>query len=260
MRATRRNAHVARTLPASSSDSYLLSTGSLPGRSILRARERVNRSPPQPHRGVEQERLERELGRPDQRRVDPEHRGDDPDDVARRRQRPTVQLGADGGRHIWMDPAEHTTENDKLRIQHVDETRQPDAEPAADAVEGAERRRRTRPSLAENGLDLARAAIGRMAGEAEQGPLANLGLPAAGRSAAAGRPIRVDREMADLTAIPGDTGERPSVDNDPAADADLTGDEHDVVVASGGTSPELGQCPEVGLVGDRDRPVRVEGP
>src|SRR5439155_3858265 len=131
---------------------------------------------------------------------------------------------------------------------------------AADAVEGAERRRRTRPSLAENGLDLARAAIGRMAGEAEQGSLANLGLPAAGRSAAAGRPIRVDREMADLTAIPGDTGERPSVDNDPAADADLTGDEHDVVVASGGTSPELGQCPEVGLVGDRDRPVRVEGP
>src|SRR5438552_15359967 len=167
MRATRRNAHVARTLPASSSDSYLLSTGSLPGRSILRAGERVNGSPPQPHRGVEQERLERELGRPDQRRVDPEHRGDDPDDVARRRQRPTVQLGADGDRDIRMDPAEHTTDNDKLRIQDVDETHQHNATTAADAVESAERRRGTSPGLAGTYHDLARAAARRIHGHAD---------------------------------------------------------------------------------------------
>ena len=62
------------------------------------ARERDNRWSPQPGGRVDEEWLERKFRRPDQRGIDPEHGGDDLDELAGRGQRAPVQLGADGRR------------------------------------------------------------------------------------------------------------------------------------------------------------------
>ncbi len=146
------------------------------------------------------------------------------------------------------------------RVEDVDQAGQPEAEPAADLVEGIQGERRSRLGLAEDRLDLCPASAGGMAGAPEQGMRADLGLPAADRPAAAGRAVRVDRDVADLAGVAGDAGERLAVDDEPAADADLAGDEQHVVGAAGGAAADLGEGAQVGVVGHADRRGRAERP
>ena len=69
------------------------------------------------------------------------------------------------------------------------------------SVERAQGGRRAGLGLAQDGVDLGPAAAGRAARQAQQRRLADLGLPAADRAAAAGRAVRVDRHVADLAGV-----------------------------------------------------------
>ena len=136
----------------------------------------------------------------------------------------------------------------------------PMPEPAADVVERAPAPSASPASASrEHGVD-ARRGRRRRRGRAQRSSaaLADLGLPAADRAAAAGGAVRVDRHVADLAAVAGRAGQRLAVDDQPAADADLAGDEQDVVDADRRAAPVLGQGAKVRLVGDQDRHGRAE--
>ena len=85
----------------------------------------------------------------------------------------------------------------------------------------------------------------------EQGVLADLRLPAAGRAAVARGTVGVDGHVAHLAAIASRAGHRPAVDDQSAADAHLARDEDDVRAAARAAAARLGQCAEICLVGDR---------
>ena len=210
-------------------------------------------SRPQPARRIRQERLERQLGRAEERGVHSERRRDDADEATGRREGAPVELARDGAGDERVDPAEEAAEDDESWIEDVDEAGQAHAEPVADIVERAERLGRTRLGLVQDRRHLEPAATRRMAGPLEQGALADLGLPAAHRSAAAGGAVRVDRDVADLSAVAGDTREGLAAEDEATADADLAVDEQDVLGADGRASPDLGQGAQVGVVGDGDR-------
>ena len=101
-----------------------------------------------------------------------------------------------------MDAAEQPAEHHHLRVEDVDQAGQPEAQPAPDGVERLEHVGRARGGLAEDGLDLLAAGVGGMAGAAQQRALADLGLPAADRAAAARAAVGVDRHVADLAGEP----------------------------------------------------------
>ena len=106
-----------------------------------------------------------------------------------RRQRAPVELRLDASRDERIDPAEQAAEDHEPRVEDVDEAGQPDAQPAADLRRGPRRawRRRPRPR-ARTRVD-ARRGRRRRDGRrsAQQRALADLGLPAADRAAAARR-------------------------------------------------------------------------
>ena len=85
------------------------------------------------------------------------------------------------------------------------------------------------------------AGVRRQPGERQERALADLGLPAADRAAAARRPARVDRQVADLAAVAGHSVERPAADDRAAADADLARDVEQVVDADAGAPQVLGE-------------------
>ena len=95
------------------------------------------------------------------------------------------------------------------RVEDVDEAGQPDAEPAPDVVERGERGRASPPRRRRRTVVDA-GATGIAAGSpasAQQRPLADLGLPAPRRAAAAGGAGRVDRHVPDLAAVTGGAGQ-----------------------------------------------------
>ena len=147
----------------------------------------------------------------------------DPDEPARRGQGPSIQLGIDDRRDPRMDPLEEPAEDDEPWVQDVEQAGQAETEPAAGLREGGQHLRRARRGVGEEGVHLGPSANRVPTGPAEQGHRPDLGLPAADRSTAAHLTGRVDRQMADLAAVAGDAGERPAVDDQPAAHADLAG-------------------------------------
>jgi hypothetical protein len=64
--------------------------------------------------------------------------------------------------------------------------------------------------------------------------------------------------VSDLATVPGDPGQRPSVDDQASADPDLAGDEQHVVKPDGGTATVLRERPQICLVGNRDGQVQRE--
>ena len=95
---------------------------------------------------IGQQRLEGQLGRAEQRGIDAERRGHDPDE----------RRGARAGRadrarasttlaDERVDPGEQAAEHDQPRIEDVDEAGQADAEPAPDVLERRRAPRPTRP-------------------------------------------------------------------------------------------------------------------
>ena len=189
---------------------------------------------------VGKERLHRELGCAEQRSLHTESRWDDSDESARGRERPSVELCFDGRRHERMDPPEQTAEHDERGIERLTRpaTPIPSQWPSPRVRSGRPGSRPRHPPWRRP----LPAAAGRPAG-AQQEALADLGLPAADRAAPAGEPHRVDRHVADLAAVAGRSGQRFAVDDDPAADAVLAGDEQDVASTDGGTPTGSARAP-----------------
>ena len=134
----------------------------------------------------------------------------------------------------------------------------PDPDPAAGLLERVEGVRRPSLGVGEERRDGRSAAGGWSTCPPEETLGTGLGLPASDRSAAAWSPHRVDRHVADFTAIAGRSRERPAVDDDPAPDADLARQEQDIVGSDGRTAPRLSERAEVCLVGNLDRHVGAE--
>ena len=82
---------------------------------------------------------------------------------------------------------------------------------------------------------------------------ARAGLQAAVAAAGAGKPVGLDRRMAELAAEPAIAAEQLAAEHDAAADADLARGVDEVAVLGGRALPELGQRGEVGLVVDAQR-------
>ena len=210
-----------------------------PYRQALTRRARRRRS--EPRRRIGQERLERELGGAAQRRVDAELRRDDPHESARRREGATIELRLDD-RERRTDGSARTARRARRAAGSSRLTRParpiPSQRPISSRAPRAVGRarlglapgaRRPRPGR----RSAARPARRRSA------LLADLGLPAADRPAAARQAVRVDRHVADLAAVAGGADQRLAVDDEPAADADLARQEQDVVGADGGSPAAL---------------------
>ena len=69
----------------------------------------------------------------------------------------------------------------------------------------------------------------------------------------------LSRDVADFPAIPGNARQRASVDDEAAADTDFARDEQHIALAHRCASPQLGEGPQVSLVGDRHRWARCHG-
>ena len=126
-----------------------------------------------------------------------------------------------GGPHEWMDPPEEAAKHDQLGVEDVDSPARPIPSqwPTwSRALSAAGEPVSASSSIASTS---AAAASGRSAGHAQQGGLTDLGLPAADRATAAGRPVRVDRQVPDLSAIARGTCQRLAVDDQSATDAVL---------------------------------------
>jgi len=65
--------------------------------------------------------------------------------------------------------------------------------------------------------------------------------------------------VADLAAVTGGPGQWPAVDDEPAAHADLAGDEQDVFSTDRRSAPQLRERAQIGLVDDGDRDGHGEG-
>src|SRR6185369_3502229 len=89
------------------------------------------------------------------------------------------------------------------------------------------------------------------AGGADQRVLADLGLPAAAGTAAAGPALRVDDHVADLAAVPAMPRDRSGAGDDPAADARVAVQIDHVVTADGDTPGVFGERRQVRPVADR---------
>ncbi len=88
-------------------------------------------------------------------------------------------------------------------------------------------------------------------------------LPAAASAARAGRAVRIDDHVTDLAGEAGRTDLHTIADDDPSADPGAERDQDDVVQASSGAQPVLGQHGEVGVVlddhGPSGQPVTDQG-
>ena len=83
----------------------------------------------------------------------------------------------------------------------------------------------------------------------EQRGLADFGLPAADRAAAAAPTVWIERHVADLAAEAERACHGPAIDDQAATHANLAGDEQQVVDLHARAAPMLGQRPQVRLVG-----------
>src|SRR5205814_7768965 len=124
---------------------------------------------------------------------------------------------------------EQAAEHDETRVEHVDQAREAEAEPAADVIDRSERARITRLSVGKDRVDLRSAAAGSAAGTPQEGIRPDLRLPASDRSASAAGTRRIDRDVPDLAGIARDAGERPAVDDQPATDADFAREQQDAL-------------------------------
>ena len=88
-------------------------------------------------------------------------------------------------------------------------------------------------------------------GRAEHRVLADLGLPAPAPAAPAHHAVGVHHRVADLAAVAVGAAERPSADDDAAADPGLAGEVDQVRRARTGAADVLCQGAEVGLVADQ---------
>src|SRR4029077_2105732 len=86
----------------------------------------------------------------------------------------------------------------------------------------------------------------------------DLSLPTADRAASAALSAGVHLEVPHLSRTAGCSDQRPPVDDQPAADADLTGDVDEMVDSHPGSPGVLGEGAEVRLVGDEHRQARPE--
>ena len=160
----------------------------------------------------------------------------------RRRERAPVELRLHAADDERVHPPEPAAEDDEPRVEDVDEAGQPRGRASDRRGRGRRGPSRTRRAAStQDRVDLGAAAAHRMTGPEQQGVLADLGLPAADRAAAAGRPARVDRHVPDLAAVAGGAGQRPAIDDEPAADPDLARDEQDVVGADRRAAAVLGE-------------------
>ena len=109
---------------------------------------------------IGEQRLERELRRTEQRGVDPEHRRDDADQPARGRRAPAgrARARAPAPTNGWIRPNRPpSTISSGLRM--LTRPASPMPEPAADVVEGAQRRGRAGLGLVQHRVDLAATAV-----------------------------------------------------------------------------------------------------
>ncbi len=93
---------------------------------------------------------------------------------------------------------------------------------------------------------------------AEQGKLADLGLPAATRAAAAHPALGVDRDVPDLSAEAGQPGQGLPTDDDAATDAHLGREVDEVVASLPCPAQVLGHGTQVRLIADRHRQVHAK--
>ena len=165
-----------------------------------------------------------------------------------------AKLLVDDARDPRVEPGEQAAEDDDLGVEDVDQAREADPRPAPDVRDRPARRlvagigRLEHPRHA----GLARARV-RDPCPADERRLADLGLPAAGRATATAPPIGVDGEVPDLARVATVPVERPAVDDQPAADADLARHVQDVASAVRRPPEVLRHAAEVGLVADDDR-------
>ena len=137
------------------------------------------------------------------------------------------------GRSGWMRPNRPpSTTSRGLRMFTSPASPMPSQRPTC--VERGERRlgARLRPRASTASSRRDRASAGWPA-SARSSALADLGLPAADRAAAARASGRVDRHVADLAGVAGRAGQRAPVDDQAAADADLARHVQHVVDADG---------------------------
>ena len=122
------------------------------------------------------------------------------------------------------------------------------AEPGADPPQGRLGPPVATPCRRDDVLDVVRAVDG-----VQQHVLADLRLPAADRAAPADPSSGVDAHVPDLAGVAARAGQRTAVEDDPAADADLAGQVHEVLHADSSAPGLLGNGAEVGVVADHDR-------
>ena len=94
---------------------------------------------------------------------------------------------------------------------------------------------------------------------AQEGGLADLGLEAATRAAAAGAAVGVHGDMPDLPRVPVRATQGPAVQDHPATDPHLAVEEDEVVHADARAPLVLGEGTEVGVVAHVHRHRLVEG-
>ena len=180
-----------------------------------------------------------------------------PDRLTRLREREPVEFGSAplASTKGWMRP-KSPPRTTTCGLKTLTRPASPKPSQRADLVERLEHVGRAGGGLAEDGLDLLAA---RRPGDGRRGAGARPRRPRSpsSRPSRSGTsPVGVDRHVPDLAREPAGAGERLAVDDQASADADLAGEEEDVLRADGGAPAQLGERAEVGLVGHGDRQRR----
>ena len=173
----------------------------------------------QPAAGSASNGSKRKLGGTHQRSVRPERARDDAHELAGAAGRAArSRSGVDRRRDEWVDPAEEAAQHDEPRVEHVDQQREPDPEPATDAgaiaSSGRLAGRRPRARTAST-ASRPPSAVARAAASNARSPISVSQQPT--RAAAARAAVGVDRHVPDLAARspPPRSAARPSTISPP---------------------------------------------
>src|ERR1035437_9848854 len=202
-------------------------------------------------------RSQGQLGRAEQKRVGAEKGSRQFDHGAWRRHRPRVELADDGLPDVGEDAGEESAQGNPGRVEDIHEAGQPDTEPA--------------PGFGQGGEGDFIAPIGRREqvgkGEcapqriptrsAQEGFLADLGLPATAAAAVAEAAVRIHSQMADLACIARCPAQRASTDDEAGADAALAPEADEVVRAAAGSTQMLRRRGQVGVVAYEHREIQI---
>lgn len=197
---------------------------------------------------VGKQQVERHLRTADEDGVAAERRGHDDHLFARGREGQRQLLG-----HIIrcraVNRGEVPTKDNRLRVQHMEEVHQSDAEPGRDLAYSTHGRRIALASRLDH-INRRRRIQPIGFRRVDQGLCSHLGLPASDSTTAAGPTRGIHANMTHLATVATRSDESLTVDNDAAADADIASQEDQRIDLLRRTAQVFGKRTEVGIVAD----------